>query len=135
MSLHLPGGTRLMQTFINGGLIPRGPWDDEVVYAIGDSVDYNGSSYVLYADAPAGTLPTNIAYWQVVAEKGEQGIQGIQGETGATGQDGHGVEDDTLNFYVGDPVNGSWRLTVAAGKFEIQVYNGATWVKKAGWSQ
>lgn len=58
-------------TTIDGGLVPRGAYDNLTDYAIGDSVDYNGSSYVMFADAAAGTLPTDTDYWQVLAEKGD----------------------------------------------------------------
>lgn len=58
---------------IPSGLVPRGAYDSGTDYDIGDSVDYNGSSYVMYADAPANTLPTDTDYWQVLASKGATG--------------------------------------------------------------
>lgn len=73
---------------ITGGLVPRGAYAGGTDYAVGDSVDYNGSSYVMFNDGPAGTLPTNTTYWQVVANKGATGSTGSTGATGATGAAG-----------------------------------------------
>lgn len=73
---------------ILGGLVPKGAYDGATSYVVGDSVDYNGSSYVLFASAVAGTLPTDTTKWQVVANKGDQGIQGNDGVAGAAGANG-----------------------------------------------
>lgn len=81
-------GQGLNNTIITGGLVPKGAYNASTDYAVGDSVDYNGSSYVMHTDAAAGTVPTNTTYWQILAEKGDtgpQGEQGIQGETGPAG--------------------------------------------------
>ena len=83
--VSLSGGGMII---ITGGLVPRGIYDDLVDYAVGDSVDYGGSSYVMSVDAPAGTLPTDTAYWQLLAEKGDTGPQGIPGDPGPPGADG-----------------------------------------------
>lgn len=61
--------------FIASGFTPKGAYNAGTDYAVGDSVSYNGSSYVMYVDAPAGTLPTNTTYWQVIAN----GIPGTSG--------------------------------------------------------
>ena len=58
---------------ITGGLVPRGAYNGSTNYDVGDSVDYQGSSYVMYTDAAAGTLPTDTTYWQVLADKGDTG--------------------------------------------------------------
>ena len=55
---------KLDPVIITGGLIPRGVYDNSRTYEIGDSVSYLGASYVLYATAVAGTLPTDTTYWQ-----------------------------------------------------------------------
>lgn len=78
----------LNPTIVTGGLVPKGAYNAGTDYAVGDSVDYNGSSYVMYADAGAGTLPTNTTYWQVLASKGSTGATGATGSTGATGAAG-----------------------------------------------
>jgi hypothetical protein len=61
-------------TIITGGFVPRGEYDNTHNYSVGDSVSYNGSSYILYADASAGTLPTDTDYWQEIAAKGDPGL-------------------------------------------------------------
>ena len=53
---------------IPSGLVPKGAYDNATDYAVGDSVDYLGSSYVMFVDAVAGTLPTDTTKWQVLAE-------------------------------------------------------------------
>ena len=65
-----------------------GAFNAGTTYAIGDSVDYNGSSYIMFALATAGTLPTNTTYWEVLANKGVTGSTGATGATGAAGANG-----------------------------------------------
>lgn len=95
---------------VNGGLVPKGEYDNLTTYNIGDCVEYEGSSYILFESATAGTLPTNTAKWMKIAEKGEkgetgdtgaqgvpgpQGIQGVKGDTGDTGPQGvQGLKGD-----------------------------------------
>jgi len=55
---------------IIGGYVPKGEYDNATDYAVGDSVSYLGSSYVMFVDAAAGTLPTDTTKWQVVAHAG-----------------------------------------------------------------
>lgn len=61
---------------ITGGFVPTGAYKAGTTYAIGDSVSYMGSSYVMYSLAIAGTLPTNTTYWQVIANIGATGPTG-----------------------------------------------------------
>jgi hypothetical protein len=68
---------------VTGGLVPRGAYDAGTDYAVGDSVDYLGSSYVMFVDAAAGTAPTDTTKWQVLANKGDTGETGPQGPEGA----------------------------------------------------
>jgi hypothetical protein len=63
-------------TNVAGGLTPQGAYNAATDYAVGDSVSYNGSSYVMFSNAPAATLPTNTTYWQVLANKGADGAGG-----------------------------------------------------------
>lgn len=63
-------------TVITGGFVPKGAYAAGTDYAVGDSVSYNGSSYVMYVDAAAGTLPTDTTKWQVVANIGATGATG-----------------------------------------------------------
>ena len=73
---------------IPSGLVPRGAYDNATDYAVGDSVDYLGSSYVMYVNAASGVLPTDTTKWQVLANKGATGSTGATGATGATGSTG-----------------------------------------------
>ena len=57
-------------------------------YIIGDSVDYNGSSYAAYA-VTTGNLPTDTSFWQLLAAKGD---------TGAAGSDGVSITATNLTF-------------------------------------
>ena len=83
---------------IPSGLVPKGAYNGATDYAVGDTVDYLGSSYVMHVDAAAGTLPTDTTKWQVLAEKGDKGDTGLTGPTGATGPQGiqgiQGVQGD-----------------------------------------
>ena len=83
---------------VTGGLVDMGAYDAGTTYAVGVSVSYLGSSYVMYSLVAEGTLPTDTAYWQVLANKGDtgstgatgsQGIQGVKGDTGAKGDTGN----------------------------------------------
>jgi len=69
-NIHL---NNLIQAVVTGGLVPCGTYNPSTDYSVGDSVDYNGSSYVMFVDAPAGTLPTDDSKWQVLASKGDTG--------------------------------------------------------------
>lgn len=51
---------------ITGGLNPTGAYNAITAYAKGDSVSYNGSSYVAIA-ATTGNLPTNATFWQLIS--------------------------------------------------------------------
>lgn len=90
---------KLNPIYIPTGLNPRGPYDEATNYAVGDSVDYLGSSYLMYVDAAAGTIPTDTDYWQVLAAKGELGETGDPGPPGPAGADGDmtGPESSTDN--------------------------------------
>jgi hypothetical protein len=76
-----------IQMYIDGTFTPKGAYDNAVTYVVGDMVDYQGSSYILYnvSGYSAGTLPTNTTYWGVVAEKGATGATGATGAAGPTG--------------------------------------------------
>ena len=94
---------------IPSGLVPKGAYDNGTDYAVGDSVDYNGSSYVMYVDAAAGTLPTDTTKWQVMAEKGNTGAAGadgadstVPGPPGTDGVDGLTVSVNSVTQVAGD---------------------------------
>lgn len=60
---------------VTGGLNPTGAYSNTTTYSKGDSVSYNGSSYVAL-QSTTGHLPTNSTYWQLIAEEGPQGLPG-----------------------------------------------------------
>lgn len=80
---------------VNGTFTPKGAYNAGTSYSVGDQVDYNGTSYILYSAASAGTLPTDNTKWGVLASKGDQGIQGIPGTPGTPGADGADGADGT----------------------------------------
>jgi hypothetical protein len=73
---------------VAGTFTPKGTYSGATDYAVGDQVDYNGTSYIMYSDAAAGTLPTDNTKWGVLASKGDTGATGATGSTGATGAKG-----------------------------------------------
>lgn len=79
-----------IQLQFTGGVTPEGAYAGGTTYTTGDSVSYNGSSYVAIQET-TGNLPTNTTYWQVLASKGDTGAKGDTGDTGAKGADGLGV--------------------------------------------
>lgn len=74
------------------GIVVKGAYNAETDYTVGDSVSYNGSSYVMYVEAVAGTVPTDTTKWQVVANKGSDGTNGTNGV------DGIGITPQTIGF-------------------------------------
>lgn len=73
----------------------KGNYAAGVSYIKGDIVHYTGSSYIckvnINTNTPENTSPTNTAYWDLLALKGDQGSTGPagpQGSTGATGAQG-----------------------------------------------
>lgn len=68
---------------VTGGLNPTGAYSGGTGYSKGDSVSYNGSSYVAI-QSTTGNLPTNTTYWQLIAEEGSQGNPGTNVSKGFT---------------------------------------------------
>ena len=58
------------------GLTNKRAYSDTATYTKGNFVLYGGSSYVALGDVPAGILPTNAAYWQLLAQGGA-GAEGL----------------------------------------------------------
>jgi microcystin-dependent protein len=57
-------------------IIPKGTYSSGVSYSPLDLVTYLGESYVCTVST-LNNLPTNTAYWQISAEKGDTGISGL----------------------------------------------------------
>lgn len=64
-----------------------GAYNGATAYITGDAVSYNGSSYVALG-ATTGNLPTDVAFWQLLAAQGATGATGAAGANGADGADG-----------------------------------------------
>jgi hypothetical protein len=67
------------------GLAWLGAWDAGSAYRIGDAVSYGGSSYVGLVAGNTNQLPTDAAFWALLAERGATGAPGEQGGAGPTG--------------------------------------------------
>lgn len=62
----------------------RGAWNSATTYNPYDNVSYNGSSYTCIA-ANTNQVPTNTAYWNLIAQIGATGATGSQGPQGPQG--------------------------------------------------
>ena len=67
---------------VNTNLNPLGEWDNSTNYVVADVVSYQGSSYICVADNN-NTLPTDTAYWMVLAEAGANTVT-VRNTTGST---------------------------------------------------
>ena len=72
------------QTLLGSGDIPvqnidwKGAWSAITPYIINDGVSWNGSSYICIL-ASTGDLPSNLTYWNLLAQQGDPGIAGVSG--------------------------------------------------------
>lgn len=107
-----------IQMYIDGTFNPMGAYDNGTDYAVGDMVSYNGSSYIMYNNGPAGTLPTDTSYWGLVAAKGNAGANGSDGDaaTIAVGT------VDTVS--PGDPATVTNSGTSSAAVFDFEIPQG-----------
>ena len=60
-------------------VVPMGTWEDSKDYNVGNLVELDGSSYVAKVKPPAGTSPTDTAYWQVSAKGASKATADIAG--------------------------------------------------------
>lgn len=73
------------------GLFYQGPWDVLLDYCKHQVVSYNNVLYVAIGAVPAGTLPTNTIYWDML-------IEGIPGPIGPQGPPGPSGPPNTPNY-------------------------------------
>ncbi|UPJ65222.1 hypothetical protein [Bradyrhizobium sp. 191] len=98
-------------------LRPRGDYDNDATYSVGDWVNSAGSSYVWNNETPgSGHAPPNATYWDVLAARGTDGDDGAAATvevgtvtTGAGGSAAHVTNSGTSNAAVLD-------FTIPAGK-------------------
>jgi hypothetical protein len=117
----------------------KGPWSSVATYAMGDAVQFEGSSYISQADNNTDNAPgSSPAYWDLIAQRGDTGStgatgnqgpigpQGPQGTTGATGATGPvgptGIQwksswSDTITYLERDAIsfNGSSYISLTDG--------------------
>ena len=82
----------------------KGVYNSETTYEINDVVSYSGSSYVSMVNENRGNLPTNINYWNVVAETGKTGETGKPFEIEKTNASIEAMVADYDNMNVNDYV-------------------------------
>src|SRR4051812_17999087 len=72
---------RLLE-FNQRGIRWRGAYSATATYAVNDVVSFAGSSYIAKLAPPAGTAPSVVKYWDVMAAKGTPGLTGGRTTTG-----------------------------------------------------
>jgi hypothetical protein len=124
----------------------QGTWSNLTTYATGDSVFFNGSSYISLAGGNLGNTPTNGAPWALLAQQGAAGTPGAPGApgtpgavgaTGATGAPGlqgppvtfQGTWSNLTTYAGGDTVffSGSSYISLSAGNIGNTPTSGAPW--------
>lgn len=60
-------------------VVPMGTWEDSKDYDVGNLVELDGSSYIAKVKPPSGTLPTDMAYWQVAAKGASKATADVAG--------------------------------------------------------
>jgi hypothetical protein len=66
----------------------KGAFQSNVIYAVNDLVEYQGSAYLAIAETTGAENPTDSLYWSLFASGGTQGPQGPVGPQGPTGLQG-----------------------------------------------
>jgi hypothetical protein len=67
----------------------KGVWSGATTYALGDVVQFEGSSYISLTDGNTGHVPdTSPESWALVAQRGDTGAPGSQGPIGPQGEPG-----------------------------------------------
>ena len=66
----------------------RGVYNGTTSYDYNDVVNYNGSTYVCFANGVVGNRPDISAFWLLFLERGSTGLQGFVGTQGLVGAQG-----------------------------------------------
>src|SRR5262249_12080156 len=129
----------------------QGAWSNLTTYSAGDTVFYNGSSYVGLSSGNIGHTPTGGAPWSLLAQQGTtgatgptgqsgsqgatgptgpQGVQGAPGSTGSTGAQGPtgptGPQGPPVSF------QGSWSNLTTYSAGDTVFYNGSSYISLSG---
>jgi hypothetical protein len=105
----------------------NGEWQVNSSYATGDVVTYQGQLYYTKSVTTAGTLPTDITKFDLIASKGADGQPGANGTNGADGTNGtNGTNGaDALWNYTGEYSGGA---SYAVG--DVVTFDGQLWYRK-----
>ena len=110
------------------GMNWRGAWDSAALYAVGDGVSHDGSSYI--AVAPSLNAEPPAASWNEMASKGDPGGQGLQGEPGQKGDRGDvGLKGDPGE--AGPPGTiwrGEWQADLQYHEHDVVRQDGLTYI-------
>lgn len=99
-----PQGAQGLKGNAGLNLVPKGPWDQNVLYSLGDAVEYNGSSYESLEDNIGDEPGAILTSWRLFVAKGNtgdtgsQGVQGAQGHLGFQGEAGYQGPMGTQGF-------------------------------------
>ncbi len=96
-------------------MIFKGAWSVAAAYAKDNIVSYNGAAYIAIAST-TGNLPTDAAFWSILASKGDAGSAGTAGATGDRGLTWRAAYDAATAYAINDAVSysGSAYIAVAA---------------------
>jgi hypothetical protein len=127
----LVGGVVTLQSTI----VPKGAYNGDTIYIAGDSVSYNGKSYVAIQPTQ-GNLPTDTDYWQLLCDSGSgsstfleltdtpsaytsQALKGVRVNSGENALEFFDIPasgtDELVKFDAGDPTAGYLADKVIAG--------------------
>jgi hypothetical protein len=86
----------------------KNAWSNSTVYAIGDAVSENGSSYIALTNNFNVDPASNPTVWAVLAAKGDVGAQGPQGPQGVIGPQGFtGLTGSAATISIGTTITGA----------------------------
>jgi hypothetical protein len=112
-------------TGATGAVDWQGAWVSQN-YTVGQSVSYQGTSYICILNTVASEVPTDVTYWDVVAVKGDTGPSGAgstliikSNNTSVPNAPQSEIDFTGPNFIITDA--GSGRTTVA---YSPQLFNG-----------
>lgn len=97
------------------GVVHKFDYSSTTAYVPNDEVKYNGNTYRNKLTC-TGVLPTTVANWILIAEKGGTGPTGATGATGGTGAAGangaNGAAGDKITAIAFNPTTGMIDFTV-----------------------
>jgi len=99
------GATGIQGPLGDPGLVWFGAWNEQEIYNLKQTVEYNGSSYVC-VELNQGFIPQgNTSKWNLVAAAGATGAQGVTGPQGPTGSGSDYGDSNVAAYLLSDGVN------------------------------